>query len=91
MATPIVDKQLSWIVMDGLWQNKPVWINLGTLLLDNDAVHFDSHSYHQMVKNNDKLDMAQCKVAWDEKINLEVLKRKLEDKEIMANAGSHCF
>ncbi len=81
MAKPIVDEQLSWIVFDGLWESKSIWVNLGTLLLDNNTVRFDSDSYHQMVKNDDELDMAQCKVAWDEKIKSEKLKHKLEDKK----------
>jgi hypothetical protein len=54
MAMPIVNFQLSKIVIDGNWKNKPVHINLGTMILDNSVVRFDPDTYHFMEKNTQK-------------------------------------
>jgi hypothetical protein len=38
MAYPVVDKQVAKIVMEGKWQNKPLRVDLGTLLLDHSTI-----------------------------------------------------
>ena len=83
MAMPIMDEQLSRIVLDGMWKKKPVRVNLGTLMLDNNVVRFDRQSYNEMEKN-EKVDMAQCEIAWGKKIALEIKKREMEKQ---ANEG----
>jgi hypothetical protein len=35
MAYPVVGKQLAKMAMAGKWKNKPLRVDLGTLLLDN--------------------------------------------------------
>ena len=92
MAMPIMDEQLSRIVLDGMWKKKPVRVNLGTLMLDNNVVRFDRQSYNEMEKN-EKVDMAQCEIAWGKKIALEIKKREMEKHatEGKANAGKQTF
>ena len=79
MAMPIVDEQLSKVALDGFWKVKPVRVNLGTLLLDNNVVRFDKASYREMTKDDQK-DMDNCVVAWNKKIGIIRLKRKKEQE-----------
>jgi hypothetical protein len=74
MAYPVVDEQLAKIVMEGKWQNKPLRVDLGTLLLDNSTIRIDKDSYTEMDKDN-KADLVQCEVAWDRKVEKELKKR----------------
>jgi hypothetical protein len=54
-------------VIDGNWKTKPICINLGTMLLDNNVVHFDLMSYISMDKK-DNNDLEQCEEAWSKNI-----------------------
>jgi hypothetical protein len=67
MARPIVDEQLSKIVLNGIWKKSHLRVDLGTLVLDSAVVQYNKHSYDDMNKD-DKEDMKQCKVAWDRKL-----------------------
>ena len=80
MAMPIIDEQLSKVALSGIWKDKPVRVDLGTLMLDNNVVRFDEASYREMTKNN-KQDMDHCVLAWNKKINSIRLKRK-EEQEV---------
>jgi hypothetical protein len=76
MAYPIVDEQLSKIVKNGIWKKTHLRVDLGTLMLDNNVVRYDKHSYNGMAKDEEE-DMKQCNVAWDRKIQLEKRKRSI--------------
>jgi hypothetical protein len=67
MAQPVVDKQLAKLAMEGRWKYSPVQIDLGWMLLDNDAIRFDKESYGEMEDDGAK-DMLQCKAAWERKV-----------------------
>jgi hypothetical protein len=77
MARPIVDEQLSKIVLSGNWEKSYLRVDLGTLVLDNTVVRYDKQSYDDMDKD-DKQDMKQCKVAWEKRLQLERRKRAIE-------------
>jgi hypothetical protein len=74
MAQPVVDEQLAKLAMEGKWKRSVVQLDLGFLLLDKDAIRFDKESYNKMEKDSVK-DLLQCKVAWDRKIESELVKR----------------
>jgi hypothetical protein len=74
MAQPVVDEQLAKLAMEGKWRRSAVQLDLGFLLLDNDAIRFDKESYNEMEKDGAK-DLLQCEVVWDRKIESELAKR----------------
>jgi hypothetical protein len=74
MAYPVVDEQLAKLAMAGKWKQKPIRLDLGTLLLDNTVIRFDKQSYVEMEKDGSK-DLLQCEVAWGRKIEMELKKR----------------
>jgi hypothetical protein len=80
MAQPVVDEQLAKLAMEGKWKNSPVQIDLGWLLLDNNAIRFDEESYDEMEKDGPK-DLLQCEVAWEHKIESELKKRGITKVE----------
>jgi hypothetical protein len=57
-------------------ENKPLHLDLGTLLLDNATIHFDKESNNKLDKDN-KADLIQCEVAWDRKVEFELKKRAI--------------
>jgi hypothetical protein len=77
MAYPVVDEQLATMAMAGKWKNKPIHLDLGTLLLDNLTIVLDKEPYNEMNKDN-KADFIQCKVVWDHKIKCELKKRGIK-------------
>ena len=80
MAQPIVDEQLAHLALMGNWENKTIKLNLGTMMLDNQTIRFDPHSYMEMEKDNEK-DMVQCQVAWLKKLRVELRKRGIDKQE----------
>jgi hypothetical protein len=81
MAQPIVDEQLAHIAIMGKWMNnKPIEVNLGSMMLDNSVVRFDPHSYHEMEKDNKK-DLVQCQAAWLKKMRIELHKRGIHKQD----------
>jgi hypothetical protein len=74
MAYPVVDEQLAKLAMAGKWKQKPIRLDLGTLLLDNAVICFDKQLYEEMEKDGSK-DLLQCEVAWGRKIDMELKKQ----------------
>ena len=77
MAKPIVDEQLSKIVMMKQWKKANMRVDLAVLMLDNTVVCYDKESYHEMVKDEGE-DMKQCEVAWNRKLDIERRKQAIE-------------
>jgi hypothetical protein len=80
MAQPIVDEQLAHLALMGNWENKPIKVNLGTMMLDNQTIRFDPHSYHEMEKDNKK-DLVQCQAAWLKKLRVELHNRGIHKQD----------
>jgi hypothetical protein len=57
LARPIVDEQLAKLARAGDWKTNRVRLNLGTLMLDNRIVRFDTASYKEMKKDNTNMDV----------------------------------
>jgi hypothetical protein len=77
MAKPIVDEQLSKIVMMKQWKKCNMRVDLRVLVLDNTVVHCDKHSCSDMVKDEGE-DMKQCMIAWNRKLDIERRKRAIK-------------
>jgi hypothetical protein len=54
MAQPVVDEQLAKLAMEGKWKKSPVKVDLGWLLLDNNAICFNKESYDEIEKDGAK-------------------------------------
>jgi hypothetical protein len=80
MAQPIVDKKLAHLALCGNWENKPIKVNLGTMMLDNQTIRFNPHSYHEMEKDNKKY-VVQCQVAWLKKLRVELHNRGIHKQD----------
>jgi hypothetical protein len=63
--------------MASKWKNKPICLDLGTLLLDNVTIRFDKELYNEMNKDN-KADLIQCEVTRGHKLKCELKKRGIK-------------
>jgi hypothetical protein len=77
MAKPIIDEQLSKIVMMKQWKKCNMRVDLGVLMLDNTVVRYHKQSCSDMVKDEGE-DMQQCMVAWNRKLDIERRKRAMD-------------
>jgi hypothetical protein len=76
LARSIVDAQLAKLVILGEWKNNKVFLNLGTLMIDNTMVQIDNASYAGMKKeeNSSNLaDMEACNKSWNKSVTTEKL------------------
>ena len=68
MAWPIVDEALGRLAMDGNWQNSPMRMSLGSMLVDNKRVRVDENSYFELQNNGDSnsMDLKRSENLWNE-------------------------
>jgi hypothetical protein len=52
--------------MSGLWENNPMRLQLGSLLMDNKRVRINKNSYFDMPKDDDTADLERCSKKWKE-------------------------
>jgi hypothetical protein len=52
--------------MSGLWENNPMRMQLGSLLVDNKMFRIDKKSYFEMPKDDDTADLECCSKKWKE-------------------------
>jgi hypothetical protein len=81
LARPIIDAQLAKLAISGEWKNNKVFLNLGTLMIDNTMVRVDGESYAGMTKEENKSDLADmeaCQKSWNKKLVSIILKRDIE-------------
>jgi hypothetical protein len=79
MARPIVDEAIGKLAMSGLWEDNPMRLQLGSLLVDNKRVRIDEKSYFEMPKDGDTADLERCSKKWKEGGVSRGIKKKVDE------------
>jgi hypothetical protein len=66
MARSIINEAIGKLAMSGLWENNPMRLQLGSLLVNNKRVRIDEKSYFEMPKDDDTADLERCSKKWKE-------------------------